>query len=165
MATANESIKAAIRKVINALGYDLVGYIGGSPRGRLDRLIARHGIGVILDVGANEGAFAWDMRELGFAGRIVSFEPRQEAFALLSKASAGDGEWHAVQCGLGDRDEERTIHIAANAQSSSLLPMLEAHRVAAPESIYRTEEKVCVRRLDGIFAQWCRPGDRPFLKI
>jgi len=165
MVTLKQSLKAAVRKAANALGYDIVGYDGNSPRRRLAELLTRHGISVILDVGANEGHFGWDMRELGYRGRIVSFEPMGEAFERLAHASAGDADWKVVHCGLGDRDEERTMNIAANSQSSSLLPMLEEHRQAAPESIYRAEEKVSVRRLDGVFADHCRPDDRVFLKI
>lgn len=165
MASANSSIKTAFRRLINGLGYDIVGYLGGSPRGRMARLLARHRIDVILDVGAFEGAFGRDMRGLGFGGRIVSFEPRRQSFQRLGQAAAGDKKWQTAPFGLGDKDEERTIHVAANAQSSSVLPMLEAHRVAAPESVYQAEEKIFLRRLDGIFSDYCRPGDKAFLKI
>jgi FkbM family methyltransferase len=160
-----QSFKAAVRKAANGLGYDIVGYDANSPRRRLATLLTRLGISAILDVGANEGHFGWDMRELGYAGRIVSFEPMREAYQRLSRTAAGDKDWQAVHSGLGDRNEERTIHIAANSQSSSLLPMLEAHRQAAPESTYRGEEQVSVRRLDSIFGDYCGPADRVFLKI
>src|SRR4051812_41780902 len=53
----NSSIKSAFRRLINSLGYDIVGFLGGSPRGRMADLLERHQIDVILDVGAFEGAF------------------------------------------------------------------------------------------------------------
>ena len=165
MAAASNPIKTAFRRLINRLGYDIVGYLGGSPRGRMIRMLEQHRIDVILDVGAFEGAFGRDMRGLGFGGRIVSFEPRRDTFERLRQAAAGDEKWQAAPIGLGDRDETRMINVAANAQSSSLLPMLESHRVAAPESAYRTQEEISVRRLDGIFRDYCGPGERAFLKI
>jgi FkbM family methyltransferase len=165
MAGASNPIKTAFRRLINGLGYDIVGYLGGSPRGRMARLLARHRIDVILDVGAFEGAFGRDMRGLGFGGRIVSFEPRRESFERLGQAAAGDEKWQIVPYGLGNQDEERAINVAANAQSSSVLPMLEAHRIAAPESAYQAQETISLRRLDGVFGDYCRPGERVFLKI
>src|SRR4051812_28152839 len=100
MVSAKQSMKAWVRKCANNLGYDIVGYDGSSARRRLARLLARHGISVILDVGANEGHFGWDMRELGYRGRIVSFEPMREAFGRLARAAASDTGWQAVHCGL-----------------------------------------------------------------
>src|SRR3954470_24908955 len=165
MASPGQKIKAAIRAIANAAGYDIVGYDGQNSRTRLARLLARHNITLILDVGANEGHFGWDMRELGYKGRIVSFEPLKDAFARLQASASRDPGWQAVHLGLGDRDETRVIHVAANSQSSSLLPMLEAHSEAAPESRYQADESVTVRRLDGVLADYRRPGDAIFLKI
>ena len=60
MAGAGARLKAAIRHLANVLGYDIVGYDGDNARARLARLLARHDINLILDVGANSGAFGWD---------------------------------------------------------------------------------------------------------
>lgn len=165
MAGAKDILKAAIRKLANGLGYDIVAFDAGNARWRLAQLLARHRITVLFDVGANLGHFAWDMRESGFAGRIVSFEPLKDAFAHLQGAVASDASWQAVNIGLGDRDEQRAINVAANSQSSSFLPMLDAHKDAAPESLYEKEELTSIRRLDGIFGNYCTQADRVFLKI
>jgi FkbM family methyltransferase len=165
MASARQSLKALVRKAANALGYDIVRYDLNSARFRLGRLLARHRITVILDVGANAGQFGQDMRELGFSGRIVSFEPLADAFAALARTAKSDPHWQAVQMGLGDSDERGLIHVAANSQSSSFLPMLEAHAEAAPESVYTGEQPAEIRRLDGLFSNFCTPDDRVFLKI
>ena len=165
MAGTKEKVKAAIRKAANALGYDIVGFDGNNARTRLARLLQRHAITAILDVGANEGHFGWDMRELGFTGKIVSFEPLSDAFMRLQTARRADPFWQAVNIGLGDRDEPRIIHIAANSQSSSFLPMLGTHTQAAPESAYQGDEQATIRRLESVFAQYCAPADRVFLKV
>jgi hypothetical protein len=66
---------------------------------------------------------------------------------------------------LGDVDETRSIHVAGNSQSSSFLEMLPQHLAAAPKSAYVGTEAVTVRRLDGLFDQYCAPRERVFLKI
>jgi FkbM family methyltransferase len=158
-------LKPLFRKAANALGYDVVRYDHANPRYRLARLLARRGITLLLDVGANAGQYGKEMRELGFSGRIVSFEPLADAFAALTRGAQGDAGWETVNIGLGDRDESRVIHVAANSQSSSFLPMLAAHNEAAPESAYAREQPAQIRRLDGVFGAYCRPSDRVFLKI
>src|SRR3954469_5327465 len=165
MPGAKKSLKGVIRKAVNALGYEIVRYDLASPRFRLARLLAHHGIEVILDVGANAGQFGQDMREVGFSGRIVSFEPLAEAFDRLQQVARADDKWQTVNIGLGDQDGQAVINVAANSQSSSFLPMLVAHSEAAPESIYVGEQSAEIRRLDGVFSTYCRPGTRVFLKI
>ena len=164
MGTGN-FLKAAIRRAANALGYVIVAFDGRSSRWRLLHLLRQHQINLILDVGANSGAFGWDMRELGYSGRIVSFEPLPDAFAQLQKAAAGDPAWQTINVGLGDRDEERVLHVAANSQSSSLLPMLEAHVQAAPESVYTNDIAVTIHRLDAVADGYRKSGEALFLKI
>lgn len=165
MAGAGQTLKAWVRRLANGMGYDITGYDGDNARARLATLLKQHDIGLVLDVGANEGHFGWDMRELGYKGRILSFEPMAEAFARLQKAAAGDGAWEALHLGLGAADETRTIHVAANSQSSSLLPMLDAHAEAAPESTYQGTEQVSIRRLDGLRDPYRLHGQPIFLKI
>jgi FkbM family methyltransferase len=160
-----DRLKSSIRRIINAVGYDIVGYGAGNPRARLARLLDRHGITLVLDVGANRGDFAWDMRELGYRGRIISFEPLSQAFEVLAKRAERDGRWTALPIGVGDKTEERILNVAANSQSSSLLPMLEAHAQAAPESRYETQMSVSIRPLDEALQGLLNIDDRIFLKI
>lgn len=130
------------------------------------RLMARFAIDTVLDVGANTGQYALQLRhELGFRGRIVSFEPSAGAYAALSRAAAGDPLWRAVHCALGDEDAEANMHVAGNSVSSSLLDMLPAHEKAAPASTYVGSERITVRRLDGLFDDLCAPGASVYLKI
>ena len=94
-------------------------------------------IDLVLDVGANKGQFASEIRHCGYAGRIVSFEPLSQAHGELLQSSAGDPMWDTYpRCALGDHDGEAEINIAGNSHSSSIMPMLESHLNAAPESAY-----------------------------
>ena len=135
------------------------------PLGKRMRLLANHGIDVVLDVGANEGQYAKEMRLAKYKGRIVSFEPMGGAFARLAAAARSDRAWQAVQLGLGDVDEQAEIQVAANSISSSLLPMLPAHAEAAVHAETVGSTTVTIRRLDEVFDDYVQPGEKTYLKI
>lgn len=62
-----------------------------SYKQRQAALIRDRKIDLVLDVGANRGQFATALRdELGYRGRIVSFEPLKDVFPLLQQAAAQD---------------------------------------------------------------------------
>lgn len=123
-------------------------------------------IDLVLDVGANFGQFAREVRQGGYEGRIVSFEPLSQAHDELQQSSESDLMWDAFpRCALGDHDGVVEINIAGNSQSSSILPMLESHLSAAPESAYQGKEIVPIRTLDAIAGQYIKDARAPFLKI
>lgn len=128
-------------------------------------LLERNRIDLVFDVGANVGQYAASLREGGYRGRIVSFEPLTSAFSQLRMTAKADPLWEVVNSGMGDRDERATINIAGNSQSSSLLDMLPAHVKSAPVSAYVGKEEITVSRLDSVFSKYHRPGDRTFLKL
>ena len=109
---------------------------------------------VILDVGANTGQFAKNLRASGYHGHIISFEPLSSAHAILASAATSDSLWDvAERCAVGASDSWTTINIASNSYSSSLLPMLDLHREAAPESVYQGTEPCHVITLDSFIEQ------------
>ncbi|WP_156669931.1 MULTISPECIES: FkbM family methyltransferase, partial [unclassified Mycobacterium] len=115
---------------------------------------------VVLDVGANSGQYAQGIREAGYAGRIVSLEPLSTPFSVLERSAALDPAWDCRQCALGDRDDTVPMNVAGNAgQSSSLLPMLKAHRDALPSANYIGTEEVALRRLDSLAPELLLPDD------
>lgn len=114
----------------------------------------------VLDVGANRGQFALELRGIGYAGRIVSFEPIASEFEALRTAFSKDTRWHGLNLALGSTDEVKTLTIPRLSVLSSLLDS----RVEEPNA---RVEQVVVRRLDGLFAEAlagaaCR---RVFLKM
>ena len=165
MSRIKHAIKAAIRRTANQLGYDFVQYDDHNARWRLNNFLKRCDISVVLDVGANEGNFARELRELGFSGRIVSFEPLADVYKRLAAAASHDTNWTAMNVGLGDREEKRAIHVSANSLSSSFLDMEAAHTEADPDSAYTGENRAEIRRLDDLFAGLCPAGANVFLKI
>jgi FkbM family methyltransferase len=122
-------------------------------------------VDVVLDVGANRGQYAEDLRRLGYADAIRSFEPVASAFEELSRRAAADPLWDVTNSALGREPGSAEINVAANgAASSSLLPMLDRHRAAAPEANYQSRESIRVEVLDDAAADLA--GSRKsFLKV
>jgi FkbM family methyltransferase len=104
---------------------------------------------VILDVGANVGQFGQALRRGGYHGHIISFEPLSSAHTTLLATAASDPLWDvAERCAVGATDGWAEINISGNSYSSSLLPMLNLHREAAPPSAYQGTEPCRVITLD-----------------
>lgn len=109
----------------------------------LKMLISQLNIDCVLDVGANKGQFASELRKIGYSGFIVSFEPVSTEFAAMKNQFNGDLKWKGFQMALGSKDESGSIMIPNLSVMSSLLEPI------GPEKNLR-EETVQVRRLDGL---------------
>lgn len=128
------------------------------------RLLNRVGVDLVLDVGAATGIYARDLRTYGYGGRIVSFEPLPLAYTELVGRSRGDELWTTERVALGSNAGSAVINVAANSDSSSLLPMLDRHRSSAPHANYVSATTVPVRRLDS-YAHVVGDAAHPFLKV
>lgn len=162
------ALKDLVRQIFRKLGLVVHRYVPPVPPPPLPIIssLRKFKIDLILDVGANTGQFASEIRQGGYAGRIVSFEPLTQAHAELQQTSEGDPLWDVYpRCALGDHDGEVEINIAGNSQSSSILPMLETHRSAAPESAYQGKEIVPIKTLDAVAGQYLKDARAAFLKI
>ena len=158
--------KKIIKKLLFKTGYDVVRYdYRNHPLARRMKLISSYGIDLTFDIGANKGQYAKQMRDVGYKGRIVSFEPLTSAYNELVRRAKNDPLWDTVNIALGDDDGEAEINIAGNSDSSSILDMLPAHVKAAPASAYIGKEGITVCRIDSIIGEYYHTGDRLYLKI
>lgn len=57
-------------------------------RRELEELLKREEIDAVLDVGGHRGAYGHRLRELGYGGRIVSFEPLRKNASTRSGSSS-----------------------------------------------------------------------------
>ena len=160
-------IKKHLRKIINARGFDLHRLTPSSnPAFQLLKALNHFDIDLVLDVGANVGQFASELRSVGYKGNLVSFEPLSAAHTALSEAAGRDPKWHVhPRSAIGDYDGEIEINIAGNSVSSSVLPMTELHSSAAEGSAYVGVESVPLCRLDSVAPAYLAKSRRPFLKI
>jgi FkbM family methyltransferase len=156
----------AARRMLRRFGFDVVRY---TPErfAHLRRLalIRSNDVSLVLDVGANTGQWARRLRNDGYRGRLVSFEPLADAFATLNEVAASDPLWECYRLALGDRDGLANIRIAANSWSSSLLPMEDRHIRSAPDAAYQRDEEISIARLDSLSPEIIRRSDRLFVKL
>jgi len=176
-ASAREWIRRSVDRVGRQLGFEIV------PTWRaktlehcrhLDTLIDQLEIDTVLDVGANVGGF-WNLLRtfVGFEGRIISFEPVQDAFAELSAATRGDAKWRGLRVALSDHDGEMSINVAQRSTMSSFLQrdesMLRSYgydHLLNVTQVVRTEQ-VDVRTLDSLTDDLFGAAQAPriFLKV
>jgi len=161
------SLKESVKSVINHFGFDLRRY---RPEFLNDAqfvaMLKKHNVNLVFDVGANIGQFAKQLRDVGYGGRMVSFEPLSSAYEQLIIASESDDHWQiAPQAAIGSEDGEIEIHLAGNSVSSSVLNMLDTHANAAPGSAYVSSEKVALKRLDTIATGYVEANSVLFIKI
>ncbi|UMG94063.1 FkbM family methyltransferase [Nocardioides sp. TF02-7] len=115
-------------------------------------LLDRLDVNVVLDVGANRGQYARELRSLGYRGRIVSFEPVPRTARVLERWAADDPDWQVHRCALGDADETLAIHEGARqGRLSSLLPATDFGRSWSEGIDADRTVEVPVRRLDGLW--------------
>lgn len=142
------------KELAHRLGFEISRY-----RPFAARIAARlEGVPVVIDVGANRGQYATELREHGYGGEIVSFEPVEAAFEHLVGAASDDPDWTCRRLALGAAAGEAEINVASNLASSSLLEMEVGHRAGAPEVSMIGVETVPVSRLDDVL-----DDDRPCL--
>ena len=131
----------------------------------LAAVLAHHRIDLVFDIGANTGQYARRLRRAGYAGRIVSFEPQSTVHAALAEAAAGDSGWTvAPRLAIGDSDRPVTLNISAESDMSSALPFTAEMAGLLDSAAYSGTETVPQARLDAVFGEFVRSGDRVLLK-
>jgi len=167
--THGQAIKRVIQRAARVVGLHVGRYPPvDSLAYHLRTLLRELEIDCVLDVGAHEGEFAGFLRDLGYAGEIVSFEPVSASFATLSKTMAADRQWGGHNLALGAEDGELEMNIYQGSVFNSFLKPAEhgTQRFRDDTHIVRVE-KVQIRRLesilDGILT--ARPAARVFLKM
>lgn len=107
------------------MGFDIARYPGAATHWpRLAEMFDRHKVTMVFDVGANIGQYAYSLRNNGYKGQIVSFEPLSAAHAELSLNADLDPSWQiAPRCAVGRTTGETMINISPESDMSSLLPL------------------------------------------
>ena len=166
-------LKSIIKALIKTLGYNLTKI---NPRfvtypkdqtneGVLFQILFNKHIDLVLDVGANSGNWAIDLRNEGFNKKILSFEPVENEFNLLSKKCSNDTNWEAIKLAIGENNYKSKINISCNSVSSSLSDILDTHLSAEPDSKIVFHQDVEVQSLDNLSHRWIDSSDSIFLKV
>jgi FkbM family methyltransferase len=160
-------MKSFFKRILRRVDLELRNFsIEKSENARFFTMLSHHKVNTIFDIGANEGQFGITLRDFGYKGKIISFEPLTNAREGLIRISQDDPLWEiAPQAAIGDEDGEIEINIAGNSESSSVLNMLDSHLEAAPSSKYIGKEKVLLRKLDTLSQDFIDDNSVVFLKI
>lgn len=161
----NKAVLLKIKRFFNSFtGIEIKKY----PTPELDRrikLLKDYNIDVVLDVGANIGQYGSELRNIGYKGQIISFEPTSDAFSKLKKASSKDSLWEIHNISLGERDGESTINISKNSVSSSILKNLPQLTNSAPDATFVSTETITINKLDTLFTELNLKDKNIYLKI
>ncbi len=153
---------------MRAAGYDVVRLRDVHSLGEhLRHLFALREIDCVVDVGALHGDYGSFIRELGFQGQIVSFEPVPVNYSVLAHNCADDDAWTAYGFALGSRNEVRALNVTRSADFSSFLERTgySAETFGAYSEV-EERQTVEVRRLDDVLGECVPAGaSRILLKI
>jgi FkbM family methyltransferase len=135
---------------------------------QLKRLFERYAIDCVLDVGANTGQYAIELRHAGYRGRLLSFEPVPHLCERLRAAAAGDPAWSIHPIALGPRTGIAELNVTRHDVFTSFrepLPFAGQRFGEATEVARR--ERVAVRRLEDVLDELFGGGPPPrcFLKM
>lgn len=134
-----------IRKIIQKTGFDFHRHY---PKPNKMEVAKSLNINTVLDIGANVGQFASEIRKILPNAFIYSFEPLGECFKKLEDSFSEDKNFKAFNFALGEKTEELDIEKNEYAPSSSILPLSTNHTALFPHAIKTAPEKISVKRLD-----------------
>ncbi len=140
-------LQSALRK----FGMELAPYPTADwvlARNILRNLFLRLDVACVLDVGANRGQYGSMLRDIGYHGKIVSFEPVRENFEALQECAKTRGDWSCFNFALGREDTERDINVMDEDVFSSFLNPLDDPAKRFPRNQVARTERVQIRRLD-----------------
>lgn len=147
-----------IRGLAKSLGYEITPTwrINEIPLEKhLSELFEKYEIDVVIDVGANTGQYRDMLRnEVGFRGKIFSFEPVRSLANQIKARSPHDGAWHIYDCALGSESGEANINVARESTLTSFLSPKsgDGTGILKAESITHNE-MVQIRTLDDVLSE------------
>ncbi|RUM42185.1 MAG: FkbM family methyltransferase [Desulfocapsa sp.] len=160
------------RRFAKLFGYDLLHIKRRHPslEAHLSVLFEQIEINLVLDVGANTGQYATLLRENGYKGNIISFEPVARNLAVLEIKAGKDPLWHICPYGLGASNQFLDINVTQLSTFSSFLtPNEYAGQLFTADTPIESIEKVEVKRLDAVYDDLCSVINEdvvvPYLKM
>jgi FkbM family methyltransferase len=148
-------MKNLVRGIVNRLGYDVVKRRNSNDTlaNHLVNVFSAKSIDCVLDVGANAGQYSRYLRDIGFKGHIVSFEPVESVFKELEANARRDDKWSCYNLALGETDEEKVINVYKSTVFSSFLEANDYSKGIWDSLNTSVVETVRVKRLDQLFEE------------
>jgi FkbM family methyltransferase len=125
-------------------------------------------INCVIDVGGSRGEFGQHLRDYGYRGRIVTFEPVSDNYSALRARAQQDGSWVTYRFALGNQTETRELNITRGSFWPSFLQPSEygLGEYGADLEIVG-QEQVEVRTLASVYEECTRgiAAPRVYLKL
>jgi len=120
--TPLDLVKRGIQSVLNRLGYQVLQYPAPHSYERhIRELLLGLDVNCVIDVGAHKGEFYRLLRQTGYSGTIVSFEPLPDSFVQLRREAAGDQNWRGYNLALGTETGLKSINVPHSTGFTSFL--------------------------------------------
>lgn len=131
MSSLKKKFNYAVRRALMRVGVDVYpADYRNSVQAFLQYLMDEKGISSIWDVGANSGQYAEMLRNIGFKGTILSFEPIPAAWEMLNEKANADARWAIWdRVAIAAMAGEASLSVTEDSVSSSLLEPLDKDTV------------------------------------
>ena len=152
----NKKMKKAIRTALTFIGLRIT-FVKpyDTELKRLTTLAKKLKISQIVDIGANSGQFAKEMRVHGFKGSIFSIEPVLEAYRQLKSNSQSDERWYCVErTAVAGSEGTIDMYRTENTECSSLIQPTELLDANLNEAARVVKQKITTKRLDTIIEEY-----------
>ena len=147
--TPGAFMRRSIRRSLRWFGIDIRRAASRSPD--LADFLAARQVDVVLDIGANRGQFGRWLRNQGYRGEIVSFEPIGSVYRELKAVAERDGNWKAHQLALGAAAGRAVLNVSRASEFSSILEQSPAAQRFNAAAVVARQEEVTVACLDDLF--------------
>lgn len=153
-----------VRNMLRLVGFDVISY-SSTKINHLSHFLKKFNVNIVIDVGANEGQYAMRIRNDGYTGHILSFEPNSLAFKRLLKNASTDNKWKCHNFALGDKEQTAILNLTELDVYSSLLPITSDLESLDHRANVVKKEPVVVKTIDGIWDIIDLQSGPIFLKI
>ncbi|MDD2934519.1 MAG: FkbM family methyltransferase [Methylotenera sp.] len=155
-----------IKVIAEKLGYELIKKKkDASLKSHLQRILKQYEIDLVLDVGANQGQYGKMLRNLGYKGEIISFEPVRSAYEKLKESTEKDNLWKVFKLGLSDKKGVTQINVFKSSVFSSLLKPNEFGQNSFKKMEQSVTEEIDLDTLDNFLNANHIKNKRIFLKM
>ena len=142
------NLKYQVWRAVHLIGLDIYPI---DPRNSVQSYLAHvfkaASIDCVWDIGSNVGQYAYMLRNIGFRGDIISFEPIPVAWEALRRNAASDHKWTVHdRCAVGLNEGEAVLNVTSDSVSSSLLSPNDETSIVSTVSVE-------VKRLDSIMGE------------
>ncbi len=161
-------LRQKLRRGLRSLGLEVQTTRGANLEPQvLKAVMDLAGVETVIDVGANIGQYGDQLLRIGFRGTVLSFEPVPEVHrTLTAHALSAAAQWLVGPCvALGSRAGETTFNVAAGSECSGVLPVLDTHLRAAPQSRCDRRITVPVQRLDWLVPSLLPSASNLLIKV